>query len=433
MSKRKIQVNNLARVEGEGALHIEVDGDKLREVQLRIFEPPRFFEALLRGRQFTEAPDITSRICGICPIAYLMSACHAMEQICEVTVDEPLRELRRLIYCGEWIESHSLHIFMLHLPDFFGYPDAIHMARDHGEWVTRGLQIKKTGNKLLKLMGGREVHPINVRVGGFYRLPEPEELLALRPELEASLKDAIKTVDFLSQLDYPDFKRDYHYIALRHPDEYPFNEGRLHSNNGIDADITEYDQLLTEEHAPYSTALQTSVNGAPNAHMGPMARYAFNRRHLLPQARAAAKKAGIAEGCDNPFQSIVVRAVEVVFAFEEALRIIDGYQKHERAAVPCEPRAGVGYGATEAPRGICYHRYRINDQGIIEDAKIVAPTSVNQRVIEDDLRVFIEPRLHLNDEDLKWESERVIRNYDPCISCSTHFLDFSIHRKLPNA
>ena len=212
----------------------------------------------MRGRSYQEAPDITARICGICPIAYIMGSSHAMEMACGVTSPGGvLRELRRLIYCGEWIESHVLHIYMLHAPDFLGYPDAIKMAKDHRNIGRKWSALKKVGNTLMKIVGGREIHPINLKLGGFYRAPEKESLQALIPELEWALQTAQDTVDFVAGLDMPDFEQDYEFIALNHPDEYPFNEGHLSSNKGLDIPISEYDDYLIEHHEAHSTALHT--------------------------------------------------------------------------------------------------------------------------------------------------------------------------------
>ncbi|MGK2940228.1 MAG: Ni/Fe hydrogenase subunit alpha [Immundisolibacter sp.] len=425
---RTIEVNYLARVEGEGALHLRIEQDRLVAAQLRIFEPPRFFEALLRGRDFREAPDITARICGICPVAYLMSACAAMEDLCGVEVSAPIADLRRLLYCGEWIESHVLHIFMLHLPDFMGYPDAVSIARDHPELVRMGLRLKKAGNAIVALLGGREIHPINVRLGGFYRAPKRADLLALRAELEWALGAAEQTVARVSALAFPDFERDYEFVALRHPEHYPMNTGRLVSSRGVDLPVTGYDDYLHEHHEVHSTALQSRTASGGVVHLGPLARYALNRDRLTPRARAAADAAGLGAQVCNPFRSIVVRAVEVVLAFEEALRLVDAYREFDPPALPVELRPGVGYGATEAPRGTLYHRYTVDQDGLITDAKIVAPTAVNQAVIEADLRHYLEPNLHLPDDTLRGVCETAIRNYDPCISCSAHFLKLDVER-----
>jgi coenzyme F420-reducing hydrogenase alpha subunit len=394
----------------------------VEDVQLRIYEPPRFFEAFLRGRSFLEAPDITARICGICPIAYQMSACHAMEDACGVIVDGPLRDLRRLIYCGEWIESHALHIYMLHAPDFLGYQSAVHMARDHPEIVERGLQLKKVGNQIIELIGGRSVHPINVRVGGFYSVPEKAALAPLAERLKWARDAALETVRWTATFDFPDFERDYEFVSLRHREEYPLNEGRIVSNRGLDIAAREYDDTFEEEQVEHSNALRSRIPGRGGYMTGPLARYNLNFDLLSSLAMEAARGAGLERECQNPFRSIIIRSVEVLYACDEALSIIESYEEPERPFVEVTPRAGAGFGCTEAPRGSLYHRYTIDDEGTILDAKIVPPTSQNQLIIEDDLREFVSSRIDMPDQELTWQCEQAIRNYDPCISCATHFL-----------
>ncbi len=429
MTNKTIKVNYLARVEGEGALDIKIRGGKLKDVKLKIFEPPRFFEAFLRGRDFREAVDITARICGICPIAYELGASYAMEDVCGVKVTGPLRQLRRLIYDGEWIESHVLHMFMLHAPDFLGYEDAIRMAQDHPELVQRGLRMKKIGNDIMVLLGGREIHPINLRVGGFYKVPTKPQLRALLDDLKWGRDAAVQTVKDVAKFPFPEFEVDYEYIAMRHPEEYAIIEGKLVSNKGMDILIREYDHYLVEEHVEHSTALHTRVKGRGTAHVGPMARYNLNFDQLTPLAQEMAQEAGLGKVCHNPFKSILVRAVEVLYAFDEAVAIVEGYEPPDQPCLEVKPRAGTGYGCTEAPRGICYHRYTIDEQGIIQDAKIVSPTAVNQATIEKDLWQFVEPHINWPTDKLQWHCEQAIRNYDPCISCSAHFLKLNVDRQ----
>ncbi len=426
---RTIRVDYLARVEGEGALYVKIKDDAVKDVKLKIFEPPRFFEAFLRGRNFTEAPDITARICGICPIAYQMSSCHAMEDACGVKVDGPLRALRRLIYCGEWIESHALHIYLLHAPDFLGYESAIHMVKDHPEIVQQGLKLKKIGNEIVTLLGGREIHPINVRVGGFYKVPTKQELHPLAEKLRWARDAAYETVLWAAKLPFPKFEQDYEFVALRHPNEYPFNEGRLVSNKGLDIAIRDYDDHFVEEHVPHSNALHSVLKERGNYFVGPLARYNLNFDKLSPLAQNAAREAGLEPVCRNPFQSIIVRSIETLYACDEALRIIHDCEMPERPAVEIKPRAGTGYGCTEAPRGILYHRYKIDEDGVILDAKIVPPTAQNQKTIESDLWQFVPKNIDLPKEKLQWQCEQAIRNYDPCISCATHYLKLHIDKE----
>jgi len=423
---RTIKVDYLSRVEGEGGLFIKVKDNKVVDVKLKIFEPPRFFEAFLRGRSFTEAADITARICGICPVAYQMSTVHAIEDAFGIQVEEPIRQLRRLIYCGEWIESHALHIYMLHAPDFLGYDDAFQMAKDHPEIVQRGLQLKKTGNELLSFMGGREIHPINVKVGGFYKVPSQKDLLPLIEKLKWAREAALETVRWTATFPFPEITHDYEFVALRHPDEYPFNEGRLVSNKGLDISIRDYDQHFTEEHVEYSNALHSVLINRGAYFVGPMARYNLNFEKLSPLAQQTSREAGLFPTCANPFQSIIIRSIEVLYACDEALRIMEGYEMPDQPAAQVSPCEGTGYGCTEAPRGTLYHRFHLDDKGLITDAKIVPPTSQNQKIIESDLKGFVQKNFHLSKEKLTYQCEQSIRNYDPCISCSTHFLKLNI-------
>jgi coenzyme F420-reducing hydrogenase alpha subunit len=429
MSKSKtIKVDYLARVEGEGRLFLKIRNGQVVESRFSIFEPPRFFEAFLRGRHFTEAPDITARICGICPVAYQMSSVHAMEQALGIQVTGPLRNLRRLLYCGEWLESHALHVFLLHAPDFLGYQDGFRMAKDHPEIVKRGLRLKKAGNALVAKLGGREIHPINVRVGGFYRVPAKEELLPLAEELKWARDAALETVRWTAGLSFPDFERDYEFVALRHPQEYPMNEGRLASDRGLDLAAAEYEENFVEEQVPHSTALHSRLKARGPYLVGPLARFNLNFPRLTPLARDAAREAGLTPPCRNPFKSIIVRSVEILFAVEESLHLIENYERPERPFIEVEPKAAVGYGCTEAPRGILYHRYRLNDKGLIQEAKIVPPTSQNQKSMEADLAEFALRNPDLPLDRLTWQCEQVIRNYDPCISCATHCLKLEIER-----
>ena len=430
MKERTIAVEYLARVEGEGAVKLRIRNRAVENVELRIFEPPRFFEGFLRGRSYAEAPDITARICGICPVAYQMSSCHAMERALGITVDGQLRELRRLLYCGEWIESHALHIYLLHAPDFLGFPDAITLAKKHPEPVKHGLELKKVGNSLMTVLGGREIHPVNVRVGGFYRCPEPEELLAMRPKLVRALELAEETVRFVSGLKFPEVEEDYEFVALRHPKEYPLNEGEIVSNRGLKVDNGRWDDVFEEVQVPYSNAYQVVRKGHGPYLVGPLARYALNHDRLSPRALALAREVGLGPIVRNPYKSIIVRAVETVYACEEAIRIIDHYELPERPFVP--PPAtivgGVGGAATEAPRGILFHRYRLGKNGTIEEARIVAPTTQNLKRMEEDLRHVAEQFIDLDDAGLTDLCERSVRNHDPCISCATHFLKLEVER-----
>jgi coenzyme F420-reducing hydrogenase alpha subunit len=426
---RSIGVDGLARVEGEGSLRVEVRDGIVTSVALEIFEPPRYFEALLVGRHFTEAPDITSRICGICPVAYQMSACAAMEDLCGVEVDHTVTALRRLLYCGEWIQSHALHIHLLHAPDFLGCADAVELAERDRASVERGLQLKRAGNRVMEVVGGRAVHPVNVRVGGFYRAPEPEAVAGLAESLQRARDDALATVSWVAGFDVPDVSGDYLFVALRHPDHYPIDRGHPTIADGRDLTAAAFGDLVVEEHVARSTALHARLEGRLEYLTGPLARYALNSDRLTPAAAEAAGRAGLGPVCTNPFRSIVVRAVELVVACEEALSLVERYEPPSPASATVAGRAGVGSGVTEAPRGLLLHQYEVDDDGTIRRARIVPPTSQNQLTIEADLRRTVQVELELDDEELRWRCEQAVRNHDPCISCAAHFLDMTIDRR----
>jgi len=428
---RHFEVGQLTRVEGEGSLDLRVARDGTVAAQLRIFEAPRYFERLVIGRTPDEVLDIVARICGICPVAYQMSAVHAFEDLFEVPIDPAVRTLRRLLYCGEWIESHALHIFLLHVPDFLGYPSALEMARDHLELVGRGLGIKKLGNRIVSIVGGRAIHPVSVRVGGFSRAPGARELDELRAPLDAAVAEAQETVALVATLETPPSDREPRLVALRHPSEYPMNDGRITSSDGIDLAPADWGKAFHEEQVPWSHALQSrAADGVPYL-LGPTARVALGVEQLHPIARAALEATGISpeDLRRNVFRSIVARSVELLHALAEAREIVARYQPPAVPRAPWKPRAGIAAWATEAPRGLLFHRYRVDAAGKVRAAQIVPPTSQNQAAIEHDLGVFAPEVLDLSHDEATRRLEQLIRSYDPCISCATHFLQLRIEHE----
>lgn len=441
--ERTIKVEALTRVEGEGGLYIRLNGEQIEDVKLSIYEPPRFFEAFLKERPLEEVPDITARICGICPVAYQMSSVHALEAALGVTISPEIRRLRRLLYCGEWIESHALHMHLLHAPDFIGVDSGIELAEHFPDEVNRGLRLKKHGNELLEVLGGRAIHPINVAVGGFYRAPRKNDLLKLLPDFEWGLEAAIETTRWFGTLSFPDFTRPYDMVALQHPDEYAMNEGDVASTSGLVVPVMDYEQHYEEFHVEHSTALhsgrvtenggrvtENGSDGHASYHVGPLARVNLNLEQLKPKARRLADEVGIDWPCWNPFQSIVARGVELVHAYEEAIEIIRDYEPFGPPRIAYNHKSGSGCAATEAPRGLIYHRYEVDGEGLVTFAKIVPPTSQNQQQIEEDLRDWLPRIMEEDDDETARSCERLVRCYDPCISCSTHFLKLTVdHRE----
>ena len=428
---RTIRVGAITRVEGEGALHVTVHDGMVVSAQLNIYEPPRFFEAFLRGREVREVTDIVARICGICPVAYQMSAAHALEKALGMHVPPGVRELRRLLYCGEWIESHGLHIYMLHAPDFLGLESGIALAVKHRDIVERGLRLKKIGNRILEVLGGRAIHPINVTVGGFYRAPRVADIRALLPDLRWGLQAAIDTFRWAAAFDFPALDVNYEMVSLRHTSEYPMNEGNVVSSRGVNVPPESYERHFAERHEPQSTALHSvTVPDGQSYLVGPLARVNLCFDQLSPTAKREAEAAKLAWPCRNNFKSILARSLELITAFEDAIHLAEEYRA-EPAPTRTEVRLREGEGchATEAPRGLIYHRYRVGADGLIAEAKIVPPTSQNQGQIERDLTAYLPGLLHLEDDAVARRCEHLIRNYDPCISCATHSLRVKIDRR----
>jgi coenzyme F420-reducing hydrogenase alpha subunit len=428
---RRFDVKSLTRVEGEGSLRVRVVDGAIEIAEFSIYEPPRFFERLVRGREVREVPDIVARICGICPVAYQVTACEALEKALAIAVTPDIHRLRRLLYCGEWIQSHALHVHLLHAPDFLGAESGFTLAATHPELVNRGLRLKSVGTRLMEVVGGRAVHPVNVTVGGFYRSPSAADIRALVPDLEWGLAAALEMIAEVSRFDFPGVPHDYHCVSLRPAAGYPLDEGRIVSSQGLDIDVADYERHFAERQVPWSTALHSLTVPDERPYLvGPLARVNLCHDRLPPRARRAAESCGLGFPLRLSAQSIVARAIEIAAAFEEALAIA---REAGAEIAPCriahEPRAGHGCHATEAPRGLLYHRYEIGDDGLVTHAVIVPPTSQNQARIEADLKAMLPATLALDDDAATHACERLIRDYDPCISCATHFLRLDLRRE----
>jgi len=424
-----IEVPVLTRVEGEGALELSIKGGVIDKLHLRIFEPPRLFEKLLEGRPYSDVVDIVARICGICPVAYQMSAVHALEAIFDVDPGPWVRDMRRLMYCGEWMESHALHIHLLAAPDFLGCGDVIALADSYPDQVRRGLRLQSLGNRLIRLLGGRSVHPVGVCVGGFYHAPAAQAVAELLKDFQTALPDAAELVRWTATLPLPSEQQDFNSVALRHDSEYPMNQGRLVSASGLDIDIALYQQHFKETQFPYSSALHSYLNGKPYL-VGPLARMNLSHDRLPLEVKQLLAECNISFPSRNMFQSIVARAGEIYYAMLEAIRIMRNYALPDLPRTSVNVKAGTGYGCTEAPRGLLWHRYQLDRDGNVSSAVIVPPTSQNQARIEQDLTSSLHNvGLDQGEAQLRQHCERVIRNYDPCISCSTHFLTLKLDRQ----
>ena len=431
MSEQRLSIHvpALTRVEGEGALRLQIEDGRIEELALDIFEPPRYFEKFLEGRAHHEVIDTVARICGICPIAYQMSAAHALENAFGLEPSRWVRDMRRVFYCGEWLQSHALHVHLLAAPDFLGYSNAIEMAADHPELVNRGLALQGLGNDLIRLLGGRSVHPVGARVGGFFHAPSTAAVTELLARLRDALPAAVDLVEWAARLEIPDDPQDFVNVALRHETEYPMAEGRIVSSHGLDIPVDAYQEHFVEEHRPHSTALFALLEGKPYL-VGPLARLNLNLDRLPTTTRDLLEHTGVGLPSNNMFHSLFARTVEIHAALVEAIDRLDRYELPAAPFVEPTVRAGVGSGATEAPRGLLWHRYEVDARGVVQTARIVPPTSQNQARLEEDLHISL-GRFGLDHpkEALRLRAETVIRNYDPCISCATHFLTIEVRRR----
>ena len=430
MVETKIKVDYLARVEGEGNLYIKVIDGKVERLEVGIFEAPRFFEALLIGRRFHEAPDITARICGICPVAYIFSSCRAMEKLFNIKIPEEIEVLRKILYYAEWIQSHALHVFFLHAPDFLKVDSIMEIAKIHPEITRKALKLKAWGNRIIEIIGGRSVHPISCRIGGFYRIIKREELKEIYEKKEEMQNLAKELLEWIMTLNIPKMERDFENVSLRNDEnEYPLIGGRVISNKGLNVVEEEFEKFIEEFQTPYSTALRYKIKGRGSYLTGPLARYNNNYDRIRGEVKETVEKQGYQAPLRNTFQSIIARAAEIYHATLEIGRLIGNYVEPQKPYIEVEVKSGTAYGITEAPRGILYHAYEVNEEGIIEKANIISPTAQNLAYIEKDLLELVPELLKMNYNDARLLAEQTIRNYDPCISCSTHFLKLKIERK----
>lgn len=427
MGQRQVKVNYMARVEGETALDITINETEIEDLQLRLYEPPRFFQAFLIGRHFEEVPDLVARICGICPVSHMLTSMEAIEQALNVVPSAETLRLRELLALSQWIQSHTLHTYMLAAPDYLGYPSVIEMASEHKEIVEQALRLKRLGNDLTVLIGGREIHPVTAVIGGFTHAPDEDSVKTMITRLQEAKGDVGDMVDIAAGLSLPNFHRDMECISLKGNNRYPILTGTLASNKGLEASKEEYRQYIQERHVEHSNALFSSVKNRSSFIVGPLARVNQNYNLLSAHAKGAALRNGLDYPSNNSFDSIPARALEVMWAIERSIELLKELTfKADQVVV--KTKAGTGYGLHEAPRGLLYHYYRINKQGMIEEADIVTPTAHNAYNMEEDLRKMVPEMLDLSDEELTLRCEMLVRAYDPCFSCSVHSLKVNLKR-----
>ncbi len=424
----KVNVHHITRVEGHGNIVVDVRNGTLEQCDLQIVETPRFFEAMLRGRPYSQASHITSRICGICAIGHATASLRATETALQVKLSEQTVLLRKLAFHGEMLDSHILHTYMLIAPDFLNVGSVIPLASSHPEVVKRALRMKKFSGDLCQAIVGRHTHPIAMTVGGFTHYPKVQELVALRERAEALLADVDATVELFGTLPWPTFERETEYVALVQPDEYGFIDGEIASTDGYKLPISEYRKVTNERLNPHSTAKHAAYN-RESYMVGALARFNLKHGQLHPRAKAAAEHLGLKAVCYRPYMNSAAQVVEIVHCVDDVIRLLDllierGVAWEQPAAVTIRPGAR-GAGGCDVPRGTLFHEYQVNEEGLIQEANCIIPTGQNLGNIERDMRAMVPTLLTETEDFIRLRMEMLVRAYDPCISCSTHFLNVS--------
>ena len=431
-SPRQLRVPLLSRVAGQGALDLDIEGERVTAVRLRLLDPPRLFERLLEGYGYDQVTDAAARICGLCPVAYQLTAVQAFERLFGLEPSPWVRAMRRVLSCGEWLQSHALHIHLLAAPDFLGVDDALGMTAGHAAALQRGLRLHALGTDVVRLFGGRAIHPVGVRVGGFHRAPAVAEVAALADRLADAIPAAEELVRWTASFDFPTDEQPFTSVALGHPHEYAIGAGRIQSGDGLDVAVGGFEDQVEVFQVPHSTAQHVRLDGRPYL-VGPLARLNLNFRELPPAVRVLLDTLPTPVPSHNMFHSVVARAVEVLLAVREAHRLLADYEPPAEAAAPVRPVAGNAVAATEAPRGLLWMRLEVDSGGVVRHARILPPTAQNQERCEEDLRNGLERfGAGRGDDELRRHAERVIRNYDPCIACAAHFLRLRVVRDQPD-
>jgi len=414
----KIDINYIARVEGESSVKLELEGGRLKELRLNIWEPPRFFEGFLVGRKFDEVPDIVARICGICPVSHMTTAIRAVEKAFGFTPSAEIKKIRKILALSQILSSHLAHLYVLALPDFFKLNSVVEMLPGFEKEVKRFLRLKDAANSITALFGGRALHPVSMVVGGLTKVPAKAEAEKAADRLEALHEDALGSLKMISGLKYLALKNDIEFVALKGDGEYAVNEGAVSSTKGLGIKEGEYLSYFIEDEVGYSNAKKTIIKGRGSFMTGALARINIGFDTLSPEAKKAAEDIGF-KGGENPFMNNIAQAVEIVQAFQECaslLRELSLKDYFEGLKV----REGAGSAVTEAPRGMLYHHYEIDRKGIITKANIVTPTAHNSLNLEENLKKLVNENMDKPKDELILLCEMLVRAYDPCFSCSVH-------------
>jgi len=425
----EIKIDHLTRVEGHGNLTINLKEKKVEDVQFNIVEGPRLFEAIMRGRPYWEMPEFGARICGICEVSHAITAAKAVEDAFGFMENEEMMKLRDLAIFAQVIQSHVLHDYFLSLPDHLGAESVMGLASKYPEEVNRAVRLNKLANDVKKILGGRDVHPINFKVGGFYMPPSKEDIEKIEEKMKQIREDAIKMVELFASLQYPEFKRKTQFLALYSKGEYALTRGILKTLDGVAFKQEEYQRFIMEKVFSHSTAKHSFIDGK-SIMVGALSRLNINRRFLSDGAKDMLGDYDIKLPSHNSFLINVAQAIETLHCAESAIDLTSELKDKNLSRAKLEPKVkeGEGIAFTEAPRGSLLHHYKIDEDGKVTYANVITPTVINARNVEEDIKEFVPTVIDEGGKNISIECEKLIRAYDPCISCSTHFLDTKFRR-----
>lgn len=427
-----VEITPLSRVEGHGDLVLNVRDKKIEKLIFRIPESPRFFEAMLVGKNWDKPSHITSRICGICSVAHTYASIRATENALDIVPNDMILKLRKLIFHHEIVQSNVLHVYFLAAPDFLGVGSVVPLIETHPEVVNIALRLKKTANDMVRIIGGRAIHPIRTVVGGFTKLPTEEEMYQMKDMLNAAYADMEASVAVFKTLELPAFKRETEYVSLSNKVDYAHYDGNIKSTDGWEIDPGDYLDKIKEKVVEHSTAKHCWANR--DAFMvGALSRFNNNYEQLSDKAKEYAEELGLKAPCYNTYMNNIAQFVEVVHSVDDSIRLIDELLEEgmddSKAIVEVKPKAGRGVGAVEAPRGLLIHDYTYDSDGKIEKANLIIPTGMNYANMEADMNAIVPGIIEKSEDEIRLACEMMIRAYDPCISCSTHFLNVRLVNK----
>ncbi len=427
-----INVKTISRVEGHGDLVLDVKNKKIEKLMFKIPESPRFFEAMLVGRKYDEPSHITSRICGICSVAHTCASLKATEKALDIKLSEQTIKLRKLMFHHECVQSNALHVYYLAAPDLFGVGSVFPLVKTHPEVVNIALRIKKMANDMVRIVGGRAIHPIRTVVGGFTKIPTMEEMLTMKKMLKACYPDLEASKEVFKTVKLPDFERETEYISISNAAEYALYDGSIKSTDGWEIDDQEYLDRINEKVVKHSTGKHCW--SSRDAYLvGALARFNNNYDKLSDNAKNYAEELGLKVPCYNPFMNNIAQFVEIIHSVDDSIRLIDEMMEdgldEDKAMADISIKAGRGVGVIEAPRGLLIHDYTYNNKGRVEKANLIIPTNQNYANVEKDMEAMVPTIIDKSEDEIRLACEMLIRAYDPCISCSTHFINITFKNK----